>query len=165
MAIDRILRYTPSLPDYLEYGWVCAANTAGQSISANTVTTLTIDTEISDSGGHGSVSANQVTLAAGTYYFEANVPIYQVSGYDTVLSLYNVTDASYVTRRKIAYSFNGDISSVTLIGQFTIASSKTFAVQALCAGGSSNNGVGTSPLTLGTSGADQRTTLKLWKLA
>jgi hypothetical protein len=40
-----------SVPEYIEFGWVTAPNAAGQSISANTITTLTLDTEVQDTGG------------------------------------------------------------------------------------------------------------------
>lgn len=154
---------------YLEYGWVCAPNAAGQTITPNTITTLTIDTEISDTGNNGSIASNQITLNAGTYFFEAFLNHFsdasQTAG---IFSLYNVTDSVYITRN-FSPSSVGQTTNHRLTGQFTIATSKVFDLRFLCEvstgtiqvrSGSFNN-----TLTLATAGADQRTTLKLWKLA
>lgn len=156
--------------DYLEYGWVCAPNVGGQSISANTVTTLTLDTEVVDAGSHGSISSNQVTLATGTYYFEAETAFSNIGVaaiYEQIFSLYNTSDSAYVKRSKMLN--NGSQASfglITLNGQFIIASSKTFELRvavsdALYVGAKASS----AGFTLNTAGADQRTTLKLWKLA
>jgi hypothetical protein len=153
---------------YLEFGWVTAPNTAGQSITANTITTLTIDTEIADTGNNGSISANQITLAAGTYYFKAhttglnnNVPY---GG--NLLSLYNVTNSSYVTHGGMQAGAAQYSCSTLIEGQFTITLPSVFELRFLC--GSTAvilSSMSSGTFTLTTAGADQRTTIKLWKLA
>jgi hypothetical protein len=162
------------VPDYLEYAWVCAPNAAGQSVSANTITTLTLDTEVVDAGGHGSIGSKQVTLAAGTYAFEASTfarPSGGFSSFAALLSLYNVSDSAYVTRGGLklisAYNANPVGLGGTINGQLTISASKSFDLRLLSgAAVTVDNGYHTSALsTLSTAGADQRTTLKLWKLA
>jgi hypothetical protein len=171
----KLSTYYTNLPAYLEYGWVCAPNAAGQSISANTITTLTLNTEVVDAGGYGSISLNppnQVTLAAGTYYFEASTAIRHAT-YNAVasalLAFYNVTDSAYVTRGGLA-SFTGGVSYGArgmINGQFTISGSKAFDLRILCpVAVSVDNGTYNLDLsTLTTASADQRTTLKLWKVA
>jgi hypothetical protein len=150
---------------YLEYGWVTTPNTAGQSIPANTITTLTIDTEVADTGNFGSIASNQITLAGGTYYFEGHVNLSNIGNSQggNTLSLYNVTSSQYVTRG--GFSPNSAYSSNTQIkGQFTISNSATFELRILNnSGGSVQNHANLSSNS--TAGADQRTTLKLWKLA
>jgi hypothetical protein len=155
---------------YLEYGWVCAPNTAGQSITANTITTLTIDTEVADTGNFGSIASNQITLAAGTYYYNLAVPISSTtSSADLIFGIYNITGSSFISRKKINALYGSAAGSVNssydLIGQFTLASQTALDIRAIVSGGNVAHGVGYTAFSLGTSNADQRTTIKLWKLA
>jgi len=159
---------------YLEYGWVTAPNAAGQSIAANTITTLTIDTAVSATaiaGTYSSIASNQITLSAGTYYFEASVSTRQAgAGQGSgLLSLYNTSDSSYITRGRIWDNYGATPYSAygTIKGQFAITSQKTFDLRILTTNACTvDNGAQTTALsTLSTAGADQRTTIKLWKLA
>jgi len=158
---------------YLEYGWVTAPNTAGQAITDNTITTLTIDTEIVDTGNNGSISGNQITLAAGTYYFEANAPIVTNSGnyMSYILSLRkNVTTTPVIISSISNTSYAAPNSVAVLKGQFTISVSSVFDLTIICSASSGSllNGATAqviTPFTVSTAGADQRTTIKLWKLA
>jgi len=152
---------------YLEFGWVTAPNTAGQSITANTITTLTIDTEVVDTGNFGSISSNQITLAAGTYYFKAIGPVFFTSANDLgcVFSLFNVTDSTYVSRASTTPAASVYNAALALEAQFTIAGTKTFDLRLICSAAASIRSGGLTAFTLATAGADQRTTIKLWKLA
>jgi hypothetical protein len=155
---------------YLEYGWVCAPNAGAQSLTNNTISALTIDTEVADTGNNGSISGNQITLNAGTYYFEANVRLQSTNGdwITSIFSLYNVTDSSYVTRTEEHFGLNLAIASI-LKGQFTISSSKSFELRILPFAATGTPIVKSGSYYAGfsnsTAGADQRTTIKLWKLA
>lgn len=151
---------------YLEYGWVTAPNAAGQSISANTITTLTIDTEIADTGNNGSITSNQVTLAAGTYRYFASCPTKLfASNPGGSLGFYNVTDSSYVNRGQtpIATTATGT-TCFTVDGQITISSSKTFDLRLWTVDATTVTNSNTAS-SISTAGADQRTTIKLWKVA
>ena len=153
---------------YLEYGWVTAPNAARQSISANTITTLTIDTEVADTGNNGSISGNQITLNAGTYYFKLSAYIFSLASNDvhTILSLYNVSDNQYISKSALTQAGSSTYNAAPqLDGQFTIASSKVFDIRLITNGSSNNGSGGFTQFTLSTAGADQRTTIKLWKLA
>lgn len=155
---------------YLEYGWVTAPVDAAQVISAHTITTLTINTEIADTGNNGSISGNQITLAAGTYYFEANAPIGSFTAGDTpviTIGLYNVTLSQYISRSQSTQTNYSAPIQCTVNGQFTIASSSDIDLRAvgtikLNHGHDYGN---TTNATNTTAGADQRATVKLWKLA
>jgi len=173
---------------YLEYAWVCAPNATGQSIATNTITTLYLGPdgtgEIADTGNYGSLSAgtfptgtasatSQITLAAGTYYFKVTAPTRTTPGYSTaaIISLYNTTDSAYVTRG--GYVSNGSNSGASsllaLEAQFTITTSKAFEIRLLVTSSNGtiivDNGALATTFTLATAGADQRTTIKLWKLS
>lgn len=151
---------------YLEYAWVCAPNTAGQSITANTITTLTIDTEVADTGNYGSIASNQITLAAGTYLYKGMAAYGYNGAYanSAILSLYNTTSSSYVSKKNTGTVY---YTELLIEGQFVIAAQSVFELRTITSGGGivgsnyNNGGV----FTLATANADQRTTLKLWKLA
>jgi hypothetical protein len=154
---------------YLEYGWVTAPNAAGQSITDNTITTLTIDTEVADTGNNGSIAGNQITLSSGTYYFEAYTHGYSGTNNNAaiILSLQNITDSTTITKRGTNTGHSGASVTAEINGQFTISASKTFELRAICVASTiiSSNTYTTPLYTLSTAGADQRTTIKLRKLA
>lgn len=166
-------------PEYIEFGWVTQPSTAGQSVSADTITTLTLDTEVADTGSLVSApSTNQFTLPAGTYYYEAHTR-FRTTATDAishVFALYNTSDSSYVSRTGLSsatglgasQSSGPRISSVcaVLSGQFVISASKTFDLRLLTDGGTVivDNGNQGSTMSDTTASADQRTTIKLWKI-
>jgi hypothetical protein len=154
---------------YFEYGWVCAPNAAGLAIPANTLTTVTLDTEVSDSSGTGSVALNRVTLPSGTYYWEAQINLGDsgagsVTNIQSIALLYNFTDSTYVTRSR---SKAGKLAENmhTLNGQFTISASKAFELQVISAAATNVGDIYDVQFTLATAGLDQRATFKAWKLA
>lgn len=151
---------------YLEYAWVTAPNTARQTLLANTTTALTIDTEVVDEGNNGSISGNQITLAAGTYYFEAYCAFNSLAGEAAqgIMGLYNVSNGSYISRKPITYySNNGD---VLLNGRFKISSSSIFELRCTTHAYQMGNASWSYNYqgSLSTNGLDQRTTIKLWKV-
>jgi len=156
---------------YLEFGWVTAPTTAPQPLTSNAVTTLTVDTKLADTGNFGSVASNQITLAAGTYYFEGNCPMVNTSGgwSSYILSLRkNVTTTPVIVSSSTASWVVSGVAT-GLKGQITIGSSTIFDMTVIVYGSSyvteHRSGVYNTLFTLGTAGADQRATLKLWKLA
>jgi len=158
-----------TVPDYIEFAWVTAPNAAGQSISGNTVTTLTLDTEVADTGSLVSApTSNQFTLPAGTYYFEAETKCRVAAVRNaTVFSLYNFSDSAYISKsgRVSIGSRDSESISCALNGQFVISSSKTFELRLLCqVSATVDNGTYSIAFTDSTANADQRTTIKLWKL-
>ena len=154
---------------YLEYAWVTAPNTAGQSIPANTITTLTIDTEVADTGNFGSVNgSNQITLAAGTYQYEANThgSALGITGGAGTLALYNISDSLYVSRGSSQSGASDNCDNPILKGQFTITAQKTFDLRYYNANLTTyiKNTTNNSTSTITTANAEQRTTIKLWKV-
>jgi hypothetical protein len=167
---------------YLEYAWVCAPNLSGQGIAANTITTLYLSEKVGGDGTFGSLSAgsiptgtasatSQVTLAAGTYYYDALVASRQSAGVSggVTLGLYNITAVKYISIAPTAITYVGTpYQQVSYLkGQFTVSVSSIFDLRILStlAVTIDNGGTGAALSTLATAGADQRTTLKLWKLA
>ena len=75
-----------------------------------------------------SVSSNQITLPAGTYYIDGSAPTYR-TGYGHVY-LYNVTDSANEIYGYNDYANPTDGASRShVIGRFTIASQKVFELR------------------------------------
>jgi hypothetical protein len=170
------------LQGYYEYAKVTAANAAEQSVSANSNTTLELDTEIADTLGNGSVAANAVSVPAGTYYFEAETAYVSdlstpapgtQAGIVNIFGLYN--GSSRITANRVNGSENNGRSpkpSLCLAGSFVLSSSGSLTLRVLSnvSGGVGNStSIALNPAwsggDSGTAGIDQRTSLKLWKLA
>ena len=119
-----------AVPDYLEYAQVAAANST-QSISANTWTTLELNTEVADDGGHGALATNAVTLQPGTYYFEGEVPIGGASNAITgvVLGLFAGTTA--ISRSSFCPASGNFVATGQVKGQFTVATATAYTLKVL----------------------------------
>lgn len=156
-----------SIPDYLEYAWKPAPNAAGQAVSANSITTLTMDTEVSDLGGHGSINAgtSTITLNAGTYYYEALTNCTAGAVIGGVLYLYN--GSSQVSGASLL-PFNSSNSSGggrgELKGNLVLTTTGSLTLRLLVSGAVTVETCSLTNFTLSTANADQRTTIKLWKL-
>ena len=146
---------------YLLYQQQETANTAGGTFTSGSWQTVPINTEVVDTGNYGSISSNQVTLAAGTYQY--NFGIVGASCEIFRGRLYNVSDASVIasTYGTTIRAPSGDSTAAIAPGQgqFTIASSKTIRMEAQCGttgtfGTASNMGV-----------TEVYSFLELWKVA
>lgn len=169
-SFNRMGVLNHQIPEYEEYGWVCAPNEAGQAIATNTLTTLTINQRVSPGSFGGSVGSNQITLPAGTYVFEAFVPtvdtagVYQ--GYIFGLRKDPSGTPSFVTRKAVA-GYANSVCDKPFTGHFTINTTTTFDLTILGIVGSGaiqvRSGFYNTQFTDSTAGNDQRTTLKLWR--
>ena len=155
-----------NVPDYIEFAWICTPDTAAQTVPDNTITTLILNTEVADTGSLVSApSSNQFTLPSGTYYCEAEV--FAGTGNTTVgcvLGLYDVTNAQYITRSGSPIYSYGVWSQLSC--QFNISASTTFRLTFLSGRRSyiHNGAYDGTVISNATANADQRTTIKLWKL-
>lgn len=173
-----------TVPEYIEFAWVTAPNAQTQIISENTVTRLTIDTEVADTGNLVSApNGSQFALPAGTYYFEALTQLGALMNgrnIGAIFSLFNVSDSNYISRVSSAgsslevithggqydnfsYFDKEKVTQLKINGQFIISSNKIFELRILT-NISSFVCSAVTAFTNSTAGADQRTTIKLWKL-
>lgn len=119
-----------SAGDYLLYHHTAASNTAGDIYANGAWRTVTLDTEVYDTGNNGSLSANVITLAAGTY---------RVVGYHAIASQ---SSTAYIGVRFRNTSDSSTVATSGVIGieqdrpvlpicrnRFTIAGSKNFELQ------------------------------------
>ncbi len=98
----------------------------GTSVSGNQTRTLnTILTNTTT----GSLSSNNITLDAGTYYVEASAPAFDINSHKA--SLYNDTDAEDILVGTSEYSVQNNASSTRsfISGIFTLASTKDINIK------------------------------------
>lgn len=119
-----------------------ASATEGGTFTSGAWQTRTLQTEQSDTGGLASIAANQITLAAGTYYADIICPAYRVERNQARLR--NITDAT-----TLLVGTTGDLkagerdSSYSHIrGVFTIAATKVLEVQHQCSTTRNTEGFG-----------------------
>ena len=87
-----------------------------------------------------SIASNQITLPAGTFYVEVSAPMLGVA--QNQARFQNITDSTTTITGQNCY-MTGEVSGFAIVvGQFTIASSKTFEVQHQCNATKSSNGFG-----------------------
>ncbi|MDD4352285.1 MAG: hypothetical protein PHU71_04930, partial [Candidatus Gracilibacteria bacterium] len=127
---------------YIKVSEVKPNDTQGGTFTSGAWRTRTINTEDSDTGSHCSISNNQITLAAGTYECYISAPALSVDGHKA--RLYNITDAEttlFGTTSRSANTITAMTNS-TIVGRFTIATSKVFEIQHLCGATKTNTGFG-----------------------
>lgn len=157
----KTLTLPGSLVPYLEYRDEKAANTAGGTATSGSFQTRTLNVEAADAGGHGTLAANQVTLAAGTYECFALVP--GAGGVNQFQAkLRNVTDSTDTLIGTSAVAGGGNIMAHSFLsGRFTIAGAKAFEVQMRVNTTIATNGWG-FPANLGVT--EVYTVLRCWKV-
>jgi len=113
--------------DYLLYTHY-TVEAHGGSLGDGSWQTRPLNTEDIDSGGHGSLASNQITLVAGTYEFFASAQGYAVSAHQ--LRLYNATDAAAIAYGVQAKAVAEPYGTNAMVqGRFTIAASKAIELQ------------------------------------
>ena len=126
--------------------------------------TRDLNTEIADPDGIVSISSNQFTLQAGTYFIEARAPAYAVDQHQA--RLYNATDSSVVQLGTSAYARNasGDRGSTDsqVFARVTITAEKAFEIQHRSGTTFSSQGFG---VAVNFGGNEIYTTVKIFKEA
>ena len=105
------------------------SGTNGGTFTSGAWQTRTLNTEVADTIG-STLSSNQFTLPAGTYYFEAICPTLNTNS--SQARLQNITDATTVLLgiNNVTGATAGGVAFVN--GLFTIAGTKTFELQHRC---------------------------------
>jgi hypothetical protein len=102
---------------------------------------VTMDTVQTNEISGASLSANRVSLPAGTYFIQSFVPFYRVDAFAT--RLYNITDSALLKEGNKGHSWASpnDATSPhsTVQGRFTLSGTKTVALQYRTDGGASQN--------------------------
>ena len=111
------------------------SGTQGGAFPSGVWNTRTLTTISSDDGSHCSLATNQITLAAGTYEFEAIVPAMSIETHQA--ALYNVTDSIYYYGTS-AMSRDVDTAVSSIDGKFSISSPKVFEIRDYSPNGNGN---------------------------
>ncbi len=150
---------------FSSYAKICdkkAYNANGGSFTSGAWRTRDLNHELWDPDGIVSISSNQFTLQAGTYYVTWDAPAFYVARHSS--QLYNVTDSSTVQIGQVGYASQHlqDASHHDSVGEarFTISAAKAFEIQHRSTGSyTAGFGVGSN-----ISGVDSIfTTVTIWK--
>jgi hypothetical protein len=118
------------------------SGTVGGTFTQAIWQTRDLTVEVTDTGGHASLSSNQITLASGTYKVKAYGVALGVNFHK--LKLYNVTDAVDIVIG--SSEFASPAASINnhsfLEGEFTIADTKVLELQHRCITGKVSTGFG-----------------------
>lgn len=164
VTFDAKGRATAAVQNYLQYRDQQTANTQGGTFTSGAWRTRVLNTEVTDVGGFGSLSSNQITLSSGTYRIFATAPAFDVNRHKARLQ--NVTDGATVLIGSSEYAYagagsDGSQSSSTISGIFTIAASKALEVQHQCQTTRANQGFGVES-NFGV--VEVYTVVELWKI-
>lgn len=135
-----------------------ATNVDGGTFTSGAMRTRDLNTELSDAGGHAALSANQITLAAGTYRFNIIAPSRSVV--ENIGRLQNITDATTIETSTSQRSASPN-SFINIRGRFTIADAKVLEVQHQCDTTQATTGFGVSANLGGLS--ETYTVVEFWK--
>lgn len=133
----------------------------GGTFSSAADRTRTLNTLVYNANSLATLSSNQFTLPAGTYYIEWSCPAYAVNGHQSML--YNVTAGLTVKRGTTAYGSNTTSVQTDSHGNATVinAGNATFEIRHRCVTSRATEGFGFAA-NLGT---EVYTTVKIWKIA
>jgi hypothetical protein len=159
--------FNPQIPDFLYYAQRVAPNAARQAITANTAQTITLDTEVYDTGNYGSLLTNRITLQAGSYFINigANITSPSGSNFCAQVYLWDVTNSKMV----LSSSDNGiginTSHAANSDGFITIQGSTEFELRVINGGAATDCVIGRTneTFTLSTAGLDERAFVKLWR--
>lgn len=137
------------------------SGTNGGASTVSTTFTRTLNTVELNSIAGASLSANAVTLPAGTYDIKARAPSANSGGHSA--SLFNVTDNVTALNGSSAYSQStgGTATPATVTGRFTIGAPKAFSLRHYTAGADS---VGLGPAVTQTGVQEIYSELEIWKV-
>lgn len=122
---------------------VKSTGTAGGTFTSGAWRTRDLNTVISNTIPGASLSANHITLPAGTYYVSLRAPANKVDAHQ--IRWQNVTDSTNILFGSNAYCGSGGTYAQTdsmLFGVFTLAATKNIELQHRCATTNASNGFG-----------------------
>ena len=130
------------IPRFATISDVKAANTAGGTATSGSFETRTLNTLVDNSNFVTSLAANQFTLPAGEYYFDASAPAYLCGSH--VIQLYDTTAAATSLTGTAEYTITTDSvqTRAHLTGSVVITVSSVFELRHRVTTTRSTNGYG-----------------------
>jgi hypothetical protein len=136
-----------------------ASGSHGGSSAATTWNIRTLNTVLTNEIIGASLSSNQITLPAGTYFIEAQAPVNSANG--NQLRIRNVTDNSDILVGSTSVSFSTAAAPAIISGRFTLPAEKVIRLEHYTASASTHRGLGFAASTgVGEVYADCR----IWKV-
>lgn len=150
--------------DYILIRDVKTSGTDGGTFTAGADQTRDLTEITSDSGGHASLSTNQITLAAGTYTFSIRAP--GSSCYEHQAWLYNVSTSSIISAGTNGYaSATGTQQTHSIIsGMVVFASETVLEIRHRCKTTKTTDGFGQAG-SFATTNEEVYTVAEFWKTA
>lgn len=139
-----------------------SSGTDGGTATSGSYETRDLNTSVTNTVTGASLSSNQVTLPAGTYYIEASAPGFRCDNHK--LRFQNVTDASTAIIGPVEANSGGVAigTRAFLHGRVTIAGSKAFELQHRVAVTRSTDGHGNAA---GFGDTEAYAEVRIWKIA
>ena len=121
-----------------------AQSTSGGSFTSGAWRTRDLQTTQINNITSCSLSSNQITLPAGTYFVISRAPAYSIYRHQSRLQ--NITDSTTAILGATCFAADGDNgwSQSFIMGQFTIAGTKTFELQHQSSNTKNGDGFGTA---------------------
>ena len=144
---------------------VKADNANAGTFTSGAYRTRDLNTEIADADGIVSISSNQFTLTAGSYFIKWRCPYYNI-GYSKS-RLANTTDTSYVNG-EASYGRAGPTYQAGYVagqGRVTISGTKVYEIQHICDTTQSGSGFGLDYAHTGNATEAIYTTVEIFKEA
>ena len=136
-----------------------SSGTDGGTFNSGADRIRALNTLVRNAGSLASLSSNQITLPAGTYYFEWSAPAMQVDQHQSLL--YNVTSSTVVQRGSSEFSQDGGPEASTNsygCAVVTVAGSTAFEIRHRCGASRASYGFGFAT----GFGTEIYTTVKIW---
>jgi hypothetical protein len=163
-TVDAIFTFSPFLK-FAHYQDQQSSGTDGGDFTIGAWRTRTINTEVYDNIGI-SLSSNQMTLPAGTYFIDATTPGYRVTMHQA--RLYNNTATAAIlsgTTEHAPLNTGGDDpsgqTSSRIRGRFVLAAQSALSIEHQCADTQNTDGFGRAA----GFGTEIYTDIMIWKLS
>jgi len=127
---------------YLQFQNQQLSGTGGGTATSGDWRTAPLNTEVADTGSHGSLASDQITLAAGTYRVRGYQIFHQVL--DSQVRLQDVTNGVTLAVSGSTYPTTAHSTTATsvLFGRFTLAGSAVLELQYAVGTSKSGSGLG-----------------------
>jgi len=145
---------------YLCYQDRKTSNTAGGTFTSGAWRTRDLNTEVADTGNNGSVTSNQITLAAGTYRCQASAPGYYVRFHQARLQ--DITHSTTLLTGTSEFNdaaSSGQTTRSIVVGRFTLSGSTVIELQHQCSQTNATSGYGAAA----NFGTEVYSIVELWK--
>jgi hypothetical protein len=137
-----------------------SSNSDGGTFTSGAWRTRTLNSTPTNEISGASVSSNQVTLPAGTYFILAWAPAFSVNNHQTRLR--NMTDGSTTLSGLPNWAASNQESVSFLAGRFTIADTKAFELQHQAQSSATTTGFG---VAAGFGESEIYSQVLVWKIA